>query len=183
MTRYSDAALLKGDYSHMAAELRAGRRSAPKPEQWKDVSCANRAEEAAQEVARHIFAFQQSLDSETERLEIITYSAAGKIKVLALRPGEGELIRVDGVLLPAGEPASVIQHASLLSLTFTRAPLKKKDGSEDDGLKIGFVIFDELKNRQKARYAKSERKAKAKPGEETPKKKKAAKPAEKSRTK
>ena len=29
MTDYSDAALLKGDYAHMAAQLRAGKRTAP----------------------------------------------------------------------------------------------------------------------------------------------------------
>lgn len=160
MTRYSDAALLKGDYAHLAAEMRAGERAAPGEADWEKASCDNQAEETAQEVARHIFAVQQSLDPDKEQLDILTFSAAGQMKVIALHPGEGDLIRIDGMLLsPTGEtgaPVSVVVHANMLSLTFLRAPLAKNADEQDDGLKIGFVIFDELKDRkrQKARYEK-----------------------------
>jgi hypothetical protein len=155
VTRYSDAALLKGDYAHLAAEMRAGERAAPKQADWDKTACDNKAEEAAQEVAKHIFAVQQSLDPETEQLEVLTYSAAGQMKVIAVHPGDGDVLRVDGILLPDMKPASVVIHASLLSLTFVRAPLAKDEEAKDDGLKIGFVIFDELKERQKARYSKT----------------------------
>ncbi|WP_075995295.1 hypothetical protein [Salaquimonas pukyongi] len=157
MTRYTDAALLTGEYAHMAAQLRAGDRTAPGPAEWEKTACDNQAEEAAQDVAKHIFAFQQSLDPETEQLEVFTYSAAGQIKVLAVVPGEGDLLRIDGLLMPAAKPASVIIHAALLSLTLTRVPLAK-DETQDEGLKIGFVIFDELKERQKARYKSKKKK-------------------------
>ena len=157
MTRYTDAALLTGEYAHLAAQLRAGERAAPGPLEWEKTACDNQAEEAAQDVAKHIFAFQQSLDPETEQLEVVSYSAAGQIRVLAVVPGEGDLLRIDGLLMPEGQPASVIIHAAQLSLTLTRVPLSN-DGSEDDGLKIGFVIFDELKERQKARYGKKKKK-------------------------
>ena len=157
MTRYTDAALLTGEYAHLAAQLRAGERAAPGPLEWDKTACDNQAEEAAQDVAKHIFAFQQSLDPETEQLEVVSYSAAGRIKVLAVVPGEGDLLRIDGMLMPEGQPASVILHAAQLSLTLTRVPLAK-DGSEDEGLRIGFVIFDELKERQKARYGKKKKK-------------------------
>ena len=157
MTRYTDAALLTGEYAHLAAQLRAGERAAPGPLEWDKTACDNQAEEAAQDVAKHIFAFQQSLDPETEQLEVVSYSAAGRIKVLAVVPGEGDLLRIDGMLMPEGQPASVILHAAQLSLTLTRVPLAT-DGSEDEGLRIGFVIFDELKERQKARYRKKKKK-------------------------
>ena len=157
MTRYTDAALLTGEYAHLAAQLRAGERAAPGPLEWDKTACDNQAEEAAQDVAKHIFAFQQSLDPETEQLEVVSYSAAGQIRVLAVVPGEGDLLRIDGLLMPEGQPASVIIHAAQLSLTLTRVPLSN-DGSEDDGLKIGFVIFDELKERQKARYRQKKKK-------------------------
>ena len=52
---------------------------------------------------------------------------------------------------------SSLAGAAQLSLTLTRVPLTN-DGSEDDGLKIGFVIFDELKERQKARYRQKKKK-------------------------
>ena len=159
MTRYSDAALLQGDYSHLAAEMRAGHRSAPLQKDWDKAACDNRAEEAAQEVAKHIFAVQQSLDPEKEQLEILTFSAAGQMKVIAIHPGDSDILRVDGVLIPQGEPASIVLHASTLSLTFVRAPLSKEEAVQDEGLQIGFVIFDELQERQKARYAKGTKKS------------------------
>lgn len=160
MTRYSDAALLKGDYAHLAAELRAGERAAPSQGDWDKAACDNAAEEAAQEVAKHIFAFQQSLDGEKEQLEILTYSAVGQIKVIALHPGEGDLLRVDGVLVEGGKPVSVVIHSQMLSLTFVSAPLAAEENEKDEGLKIGFVIFDELQERQKARYSKGSKKPK-----------------------
>ena len=91
MTRYTDAALLTGEYAHLAAQLRAGERAVPGPLEWEKTACDNQAEEAAQDVAKHIFAFQQSLDPETEQLEVVSYSAAGQIRVLAVVPGEGDL--------------------------------------------------------------------------------------------
>lgn len=157
MTRYSDAALLRGEYAHLAAELRAGRRAAPGPAEWSKAEPDNQAEEAAQDVAKHIFAFQQSLDQEKEQLEILTVSDAGPMKVLAVVPGEGDVLRIDGLLIQNQSPASTIVHAARLSLTLTRVPLRGDD-DDDDGLKIGFVIFDELKERQKARYRKKNRK-------------------------
>jgi len=160
VTRYSDAALLEGDYAGLAAELRAGTRAAPSQKDWDKAACENRAEEAAQEVAKHIFAVQQSLDAEKEQLEILTYSAAGQMKVIAIHPGEGDVLRVDGVRAENGQPVSVVLHASLLSLTFVRVPITAKDATEDSGLQIGFVIFDELQERQKARYSKGRKKTK-----------------------
>lgn len=152
MTRFSEAALLTGKFAHMAAEFRAGNREAPKPKDWKKVANDNQAEEAAQEVAKHIFALQQAIDEKTERLEIMHFTAVGPMKVLALVPGEGDILRLDGVL-QSGEPVSQAMHASQLTLTFTKAPLKE-DEAEDDGLEIGFLIFDELSKRRKARDKK-----------------------------
>ncbi len=159
MTRYSDAALLKGDYAHLAAQLRTGERTAPRQSDWEKTACDNQAEAAAQEVAKHIFAVQQSLDAEKEQLEIITFSGAGQMKVIAIHPGDGDILRVDGILVGKDEPVSQIMHASQLALTFLRAPLASGDDNKDEGLKIGFVIFDELKERQKARYSKGRKKA------------------------
>ncbi len=149
MTHFSDAALLTGDFAHMAAEFRAGTRTAPKKKDWKKVACDNQAEEAAQEVAKHIFALQQSIDEKAEKLEIMHFTAAGPMKVMALVPGEGDILRLDGVL-ESGNPVSQAMHASQLTLTFLKAPLKK-DEPEDDGLEIGFLIFDELTKRRKKR--------------------------------
>lgn len=160
MTRYSDAALLAGDYAHLAAEMRAGKRAAPLQKDWDKAACDNRAEEAAQEVAKHIFAFQQSIDGEKEQLEILTFSAAGQMKVIAIHPGDGDVLRVDGFLVPEGRPASVVIHASTLSLTFVTAPIAREGEARDEGLRIGFVIFDELQERQKARYSKGSKKPK-----------------------
>ena len=54
-------------------------------------------------------------------------------------------------------PVSIIQHVEQLSLTFTKAPVQsdnpEEQPDEDDGLQIGFVIFDELKERKKVRDA------------------------------
>jgi hypothetical protein len=149
VTRFSDAALLQGKYAHMAAEFRAGNRLAPRPKDWKKAACDNQAEETAQEVAKHIFALQQSIDKASEKLEILHFTAAGLMKVVALSPGDGDILRLDG-LLENGNPVAQAMHASQLSLTFVKAPLKN-DGAEDDGLEIGFLIFDELTKRRKAR--------------------------------
>ena len=150
MSRFSDAALLKGKFAHMAAELRQGKREAPKPEEWQTVACENTAEKAAQEVAKHIFSFQQSIDPNAETLEVIAMGPAGPVKVIALRPSEGDILRIDGVLMGNGSPTSTILHASQLSLSFLTQPIQSEE-PDDDGLQIGFVIFDELANRQKER--------------------------------
>jgi len=149
MSRFSDAALLKGKYAHMVTQFRAGDRAAPRPKDWRKAACDNQAEEAAQEVAKHIFALQKSLDTKTEKLEILHFTAAGPMKVLALVPGDGDVLRLDGIL-ENGKPVAQAMHASQLSLTFLRAPLKVDDQA-DDGLEIGFLIFDELTKRRKAR--------------------------------
>ncbi|MFZ1813152.1 MAG: hypothetical protein WBO55_01605 [Rhizobiaceae bacterium] len=148
--RYSDAALLKGEYAHMAAEFRAGERFIPKDSDWREAACSNSAEAAAQEVARHIFEFQQSVDNATEQMEVLTWSAAGQMKVLVIHPGQGDLLRLDGILIPEGQPSSLVINCAQLSLTFVRVPIETAS-EDDDGLNIGFVIFDELKERQKAR--------------------------------
>lgn len=152
MSRFSDAALLKGDFAHMAKEFRMGDRTAPAKKDWNKVACDNQAEEAAQEVAKHIFALQQNLDDKTEKLEIMHFTAAGPMKVMAVVPGEGDILRLDGVL-ETGDPVAQAMHASQLSLTFIKAQLKE-EAEEDDGLGIGFLIFDELKERQKKRNKK-----------------------------
>jgi len=167
MSRFSDAALLKGNFAHMASEFRAGSRPAPKPKDWQKTANDTPAEEAAQDVAKHIFALQQSIDAEKERIDIIAFSAVGEMKVLGLVPGEGDLIRVDGILAN-GSPVATLMHTSQLALTFVTAPLQEKP--EEDGLEIGFLIFDELKDRKKKRARKAKklslstsRKIKAKP--------------------
>lgn len=154
MTRFSDAALLKGDYAHMAQEFRAGERKAPANRDWNKVAPDNAAEEAAQDVAKHIFALQQQIDQEKERIEILAFSAIGQFKVLGLVPGEADLIRIDGIL-PDGSPVATLIHVEQLALTFTTAPLKQEE--EDDGLQIGFLIFDELKERKKKRAKKAKK--------------------------
>jgi len=154
VSRFSDAALLKGDYSHMAAEFRAGNRAAPKKKDWSKAACDNQAEQTAQEVAKHIFALQQDIDKESEKLNIMHFTAAGPMKVMAVVPGEGDILRLDGILMPDGDPVAQALHASQLSLTFTKVPLNEKEAA-DDGLEIGFLIFDELRDRKKKRDRKA----------------------------
>lgn len=147
MSRYTDAALLKGDYAKMLKDP-------PKDDAWRDAACDNSAEAAATEIAKHIFAFNQSLDQKKEKLEVTTFSAKGLMKVLGLTPGDSDLIRVDGLLAQGDAPCSMLFHAHQISLTFTRVPASKPDSEEkdeDDGLQIGFVIFDELRKRKSAR--------------------------------
>ena len=64
------------------------------------------------------------------------------MRVLAHVPSEGDVLLLDGVL-ENSNPVAQAMHASQLSLTFVKAPLKKEE-DEDDGLQIGFLIFDEL---------------------------------------
>jgi len=154
VSRFSDAALLKGNFAHMAAEFRAGERPAPKTKDWNKTAVDTPAEEAAQDVAKHIFALQQSIDEKNERIEVLAFSAVGEMKVLGLVPGEGDLIRVDGIL-PDGKPVAILIHASQLALTFIAVPLEEKP--EEDGLAIGFLIFDELKKRKAKRAKKSKK--------------------------
>ena len=155
MTRFSDAALLKGDFATML-------QNPPKEAEWKKASCDNGSEAAAQSIAKQIFAFQKSIDQSKEKLEVITFSAMGPIKVLGVMPMEGELMRIDGINPTNNAPASIIQHVEQLSLTFTKAAVKSANPSEqpddDDGMQIGFVIFDELKERKKVRDAAKRKK-------------------------
>ncbi len=153
MTRFSDAALLTGDFSHMAKEFRAGTRTAPGNKDWQKTACETSAEAAAQEVAKHIFALQKGVDEKTQKLEVMAFTAAGPMKVLNLVPGETDILRLDGVT-HEGNPVAQVLHASQLALTFSIAPLQDKD-ENDDGLDIGFVIFEELKERKKKRTKKS----------------------------
>lgn len=161
MTRYSDAALLKGDFATML------NKPAPKETEWSKASCDNGSEEAAQAIAKQIFGFQQSIDPKKEKLEVVTFSALGPIKVLGISPMDGELMRIDGMNPSTMAPVSIVQHVEQLSLTFTKAPVLSDNPEEhpddDDGLQIGFVIFDELKERKKSRDAAKRKKSTRKP--------------------
>ena len=159
MTRFSDAGLLKGDFATMLKEP-------PKEAEWKKTACDNSAEAAAQAIAKQIFAMQQGINSKNEKLEIVTFSSLGPIKVLAITPIDGELMRIDGVH-PDGEKAiSILQHTEQLSLTFSKAKVESGSSNEepgnDDGMQIGFVIFDELTERKKVRDAAKNKKSKRK---------------------
>ena len=71
-------------------------------------------------------------------------------------------MRIDGVNPSDASPVSIIQHVEQLSLTFTKAPVQSQNPQEnpddDDGMQIGFVIFDELKERKKVRDAAKRKK-------------------------
>ena len=133
MTQFSDAAMLKGDYAEMLKEP-------PKESEWEKTSCENSAEAAAQEIAKHIFAMRQGLDPAIERLEVITFSALGPVRVMGIVPGEGDLIRIDAMMPDTGAPVSMVQHISQLSLSFSKAIIQKPADTEgivevdDDGL-------------------------------------------------
>ena len=62
VTRYSDAALLEGRLCPSGRRNAGGKACCAEQKDWDKAACDNRAEEAAQEVAKHIFAVQQSLD-------------------------------------------------------------------------------------------------------------------------
>lgn len=150
MADYSDAALLTGHFAHMAAELKAGKRSAPSPAEWQKIACDNEAEKAAQSVAKQIFELQSSIDKEKEQLEIVTISAAGPMIVMGLFAGESDILRVEGLLLATKQPAALIIHANQLALTITKK--SSADAKpEEDATQIGFVIFDQLEKRTKSK--------------------------------
>jgi hypothetical protein len=155
MTRFSDAALLKGDFATML-------QNPPKDAEWSKTSCNNSAEEAAKSVAQQIFAMREQLDPKTEKLEVITFSSMGPIKVLGIMPIDGDLMRIDGLNPADLSPVSIVQHVEQMSLTFTKAKVKSENPEEqpddDDGGQIGFVIFDELKTRKKIRAAAKRKK-------------------------
>ncbi len=155
MTRFSDAALLKGDFATML-------QNPPKDSEWSKTSCDNSAEEAAKSVAQQIFAMREQLDPKTEKLEVITFSSMGPIKVLGIMPIDGDLMRIDGLNPADLSPVSIVQHVEQMSLTFTKAKVKSENPEEqpdeDDGGQIGFVIFDELKTRKKIRAAAKRKK-------------------------
>lgn len=156
MTQFSDAALLRGDYAKML-------KNPPKEAEWKKAACDNGAEEAAQSIAKQIFGFQQAINQKTEKLEVVTFSSLGPIKVLGITPIDGDLMRIDGMNPDKKMPVSIIQHIEQLSLTFTKVPLQADEGEDDDdGLRIGYVIFDELKERKKVREAAEQKTAPAK---------------------
>jgi len=160
MTRFSDAALLKGDFAGML-------HNAPKDADWSKTACDNGAEAAAQSIAKQIFALREQLDPETEKLEVVTFSSMGPIKVLGVMPIDGDMMSINGVNPADGSAVMIMQHVSQLSLTFTKAKVVSENGEEnpdeDDGMKIGFVIFDELKERKKARDAVKRKKPARKP--------------------
>lgn len=161
MTRYSDAALLTGDFAHMAAELKAGNRAAPSEEAWGKTACDNSAEAAAQSVAKQIFALQSEIDKQTEQLEIAAMSLAGPMIVSGVFPDDGEMLRIDGHLVSNGQPVALLTHATQLALTITKSATNETK-PEDDGLQIGFVIFDELEKRATARKKARAKKTTAK---------------------
>lgn len=151
MTRFSDAALLKGDYAKML-------KNPPDESDWRKAACDSGAEETAQTIAKQIFGFQQSLDEKSERLEVVTFSSLGPIKVLGITPLEGNMMRIDGHKPDSASPISIVQNISQLSLTFTKVASTPDEPEVEDGLQIGFVIFDELKERKKVRDAAKRRK-------------------------
>jgi hypothetical protein len=155
MTRFSDAALLKGDFATMLKDP-------PKDAEWNKTDCENSAEEAAKSVAQQIFAMREQLDPKTEKLEVITFSSMGPIKVLGIMPVDGDLMRIDGLNPADMSPVSIVQHVGQMSLSFTKAAVKsenpEEEPDEDDGGQIGFVIFDELKARKKIRAAAKRKK-------------------------
>ncbi len=157
MTLFSDAALLKGDYAKML-------KNPPGEAEWKKAACDNGSEEVAQAIAKQIFGFQQSLDQKTEKLEVIALSAVGPVKVLGISPMEGDLMRIDGINPVEKKPVAIIQHVEQVSLTFTKTPVEPEN-PDDDGLKIGYVIFDELTERKKERDASKRKKPRAKSSE------------------
>ena len=156
MTRYSDAALLKGDFATMLNDP-------PKESEWKKVACDNGSEAAAQAIAKQIFGFRQSIDASKQKLEVTTFSSMGPIKVMGISPVEGELMRIDGIHPGTMTPVAIVQHVEQLSLTFSVAPVESKNPQEqpdeDDGMQIGFVIFDELKERKKQRDSAKRKKS------------------------
>ncbi len=158
MTRFSDAALLKGDFAAMIQDP-------PKEAEWNKTACDNGAEAAAQSVAKQIFAMRKQLDPKVEQLEVVTFSSMGPIKVLGIMPIDGDLMRIDGLNPADNSPVSVVQHVEQMSLTFTKAAVKSENQEDelDDGAKIGFVIFDELKTRKKVRAAAKRKKPARKP--------------------
>ena len=172
MTRFSDAALLKGDFAAML-------KNPPKAAEWNKAACDNNAEEIAQSVAKQIFAMREQLDPQKEKLEVITYSSMGPIKVFGIMPIDGDLMRIDGLNPATNSPVSIIQHVEQMSLTFTKASVtssKSEDKlDDDDGLQIGFVIFDELKERKKSRDAAKRKKPARKSATRKPAVKKAIK--------
>lgn len=153
MTLFSDAALLKVDFSTMLQDP-------PLEAEWSKTACDNGAEAAAQSIAKQIFAMRKQLDPKVEQLEVVTFSSIGPIKVLGIMPIDGDLMRIDGMNPADNTPVSVVQHVEQMSLTFTKAAVKseKLEDEIDDGAKIGFVIFDELKTRKKDRAAAKRKK-------------------------
>lgn len=154
MTRFSDAALLKGDYATMI-------HNPPQESEWDKTACDNGAEAAAQSVAKQIFSMREQLDHKKEKLEVITFSSMGPIKVLGLMPIDGDLMRIDGLNPADMSPVSIVQHVEQLSLTFTKVAVRSEESEEDadnESMQIGFVIFDELKERKKSRDAAAKRK-------------------------
>ena len=152
MNQFSDAALLRGNYSHMAVKLRAGNRTAPADSDWGDAANDTPAEEAAQDVAKHIFALQESFDQKTQRIEVLANCAIGQMRVLGLVPGEADFIRIDGIMAD-GQPVATLMHTNQLALTIFAVPIDDKT-EEENAAQIGFLIFDELKARKKKRANK-----------------------------
>lgn len=159
MTDFSDAALLKGQFATMLAEP-------PKEADWKKVSCNNGSEEAAQAIAKQIFGFRKSIDPTKDKLEVIAFSALGPIRVMGISPMDGDMMRIDGIRADTQTPAILIQHVEQLSLTFVTAKVQSSNPTErpddDDGMNIGYVIFDELKERKDARDSSKSKKPSAK---------------------
>lgn len=154
MSRFSDAALLKGDYATML-------HNPPQDAEWDKTACDNGAEAAAQSVAKQIFSMREQLDHKKEKLEVITFSSMGPIKVLGIMPIDGDLMRIDGLNPADMSPVSIVQHVEQMSLTFTKVAIPSEESEEEadnESMQIGFVIFDELKERKKSRDAAKRKK-------------------------
>lgn len=144
MTRFSEAALLSGDFAKMADKL-----------DWSKVEPDSDSEFTAKEIGKQISLLAHGLDPEKEKLHITTMTAEGPMTVIGLHPSDGDILRLDG-FGPTGQPMAHIIDVDGLALTITRRPID--DNKEDDGMRIGFVIFDELDAKQESR-SKNKKKA------------------------
>ena len=130
MTRFSDAATLSGDFAKMADKL-----------DWSKVEPDSDSEFSAKEIGKQISMLAASIDPEKEKLHVTTMTAQGPMIVMGLFPSDGDILRLEGIS-PEGQPLAHIIDVDNLALTISRHPIDDK--KDDDGLKIGFVIFDEL---------------------------------------
>ena len=97
-----------------------------------------------------------SIDPTKEKLHVTTMTAQGPMIVMGPFPSDGDILRLEG-MTPDGQPIAHIIDVDNLALTISRHPIDDK--KDDDGMKIGFVIFDELDARaaEKAKTGKAKK--------------------------